>query len=117
MWITIVLLVLIIIVFFLFNPNARRIRKIQALINKDRSVCDVVNALDGWKIDKSNQCGLRIIIDPVVMPMYSLYITYKGEMPSNKEIKNLYFELVNENSIVTKAHKLNMPVENYIKML
>lgn len=111
----IVLLVLGLIVYFLWNPKAKRIRKIQSLINKDRSVCDVINSLSGWRIDREKKDGLRIVVNPVVMPMYDLYITYKGEAPSSDEIKRLYFELTNENSVVTKAHNLNMPVENYIE--
>lgn len=38
------------------------------------------------------------------MPIYPLYITYNQQRPNNKEVKNLYWELTNENSIVTKAH-------------
>lgn len=49
------------------------------------------------------------------MPIYTLYITYNQRRPNNKEVKNLYWELTNENSIVTKAHNMNVPVEDYIK--
>ena len=49
------------------------------------------------------------------MPIYPLYITYNQQRPNNKEVKNLYWELTNENSIVTKAHNMNVPVEDYIK--
>lgn len=97
-----------------FNPAAVRIRKIQSLLNKDRTICDVINSIDGWSIDNLTTDGLRILIDPVVMPIYALYITYKGKSPTSYEIKDLYHRLTNENSIVTKAHKMNMPVEDYL---
>lgn len=61
-----------------------------------------------------NTEGIQILIDPVVMPMYKLYITYKGKRPTNKEFKDLHNRLTNENSIVTKAHRMNMPVEAYL---
>lgn len=39
-----VVLIICFIAFF-FNPTTVRIRKIQSLLNKDRSVCDVINSL------------------------------------------------------------------------
>lgn len=113
-WI-IIILVLAFVVWFLYNPTTRRIRTIQSLLNKDRTICDVINSIDGWKIDNTSVNGLRILINPVIMPIYPLYITYNQRRPNNKEVKNLYWELTNENSIVTKAHNMNVPVEDYIK--
>ncbi|MCU6767392.1 hypothetical protein OCV73_00250 [Barnesiella propionica] len=113
----IAVLLLCALIFFLWNPNTRRIRKIQSLINKDRSVCDVINYSDGWNISNVNVTNdaLVIMVDPGVMPIYKLYITYKNRKPTNSEIRTLYHELTNDNSIVSKAHKANMPVENYIE--
>ena len=102
------------IAYFLFNPAAVRIRKIQSLLNKDRTVCDVINSFDGWSIDSLNSDGLKILIDPVVMPIYALYITYKGRRPTIDDLKDLHYRLTNKDSIVTKAHKMNMPVEKYL---
>ena len=65
----------------------------------------------------SSDKGLRIMINPVVMPMYALYITYKERRPTNDEIKVLYNRLTSKDSIVTKAHEMDMPVENYIHWL
>lgn len=115
-WIIISVLVLALIIWIAYNPDATRIRTIQTLLNKDRSICDFINMLDGWRIDPMSKHGLRILIDPVVMPMYSLYITYKGDRPTSDEIKLLYDKLTGEDSIVTKAHKMNMPVDQYIDL-
>lgn len=112
----VIVLLVIGLFYLLWNPNTRRIRKIQSLINKDRTICDVINSLNGWGISNINTEALVIVVDPVVMPMYKLYITYKNHRPSYNEIKVLYWELTNENSIVTKAHKSNMPVEEYMKL-
>lgn len=88
-WIIIAALVLGFLIWFSSNPDAKRIRKIQSLLNKDRTICDFINTLDGWKIEPnlSSDRGLRIMINPVSMPMYALYITYKGRRPTNEEIK------------------------------
>lgn len=117
-WIIISVLILAFIIWFSYNPDTQRIRKIQSLLNKDRTICDFINMLDGWRIEPnlSSDRGLRIMINPVVMPMYSLYITYNGRRPTNDEIKILYDKLTSEDSIVTKAHKMDMPVENYIDL-
>lgn len=114
--ITIVVVVVIAFLWLSFNPYARKVRTIQKLLNKDRTVCDVINMLDGWAITPTDKQGLRILIDPVVMPIYPLYITYHNHMPTDKELKYLHKVLTDENSIVTKAHEMNMPVENYIFM-
>lgn len=89
----VILSVVLVVYWFLFNPTTKRIRKIQSLLNKDLSLCDVINSLNGWEIGPIQEDGLRIIINPASMPMYSLYITYRGKRPSNSEIKKLYFEL------------------------
>lgn len=115
-WIIISVLVLAFIIWGLYDPDTKRIREIQTLLNKDRSICDFINMLDGWIIDPLSKQGLRIVIDPVVMPMYSLYITYKGDRPTSDEIKFLYNKLTSEDSIVTKAHKMDMPVDQYIDL-
>lgn len=113
----ILILVLGFVIYFMFNPTAVRIRKIQALLNKDRTVCDVINSINGWKIDNTSVDGLRILIDPKVMPIYPLYITYNLKRPTDQKIKELHHELTDANSIVTKAKKQNMPVEHYMKMI
>lgn len=103
--------------YFLFNPNVRRIRKIQSLINKDRSVCDIINSLDGWEISNTKtKDALMILVNPIFMPMYELYITYRHHYPNHKEVKDLYWELTNENSIVKKAHNMGIPIEDYIEI-
>ena len=50
------------------------------------------------------------------MPVYALYITYNGQRPTDQEIKTLHYELTNPDSIVTKAHKMDIPVEKYTMM-
>lgn len=110
MWIIIVLFVVVSVVYFWGNPTAIRIRKIQSLINKDRTVCDVINRLEGWNIDNVKTEALRIIVNSPIT-VYALYITYKGKNPTKDEIKFLYAELTKEDSVVTKAHKMNVPVE------
>lgn len=114
-WFILAAVVVVVLWFVFFDPNTKRIRDIQRLLNIDRSVCDVINSLDDWEITPYNTIGLRIVIDPKVMPMYNMYITYKGENPSIEKIKELHFELTNENSIVTKAHKQGVPVETYMQ--
>lgn len=107
-------LVVILLLLLFFNDNANRIRKINSLVNKDRTVCDFIISLDGWNVSTTETDGLRIIITPIGMPRYSLYITYKGERPSNDKIRELHYKLTNGNSIVYKAHKMNMPLESYV---
>lgn len=116
-WITIIILVLVFIIWFLYNPTTRRIRAIQSLLNKDRSISDVINSINGWKIDNTSVNGVRILINPIVMPIYPLYITYNQRRPTNTEIKELHYKLTNSNSIVTKAHKMGMPVETYLSQI
>lgn len=108
--------IVIVVLLLFFNTNANRIRKINNIINKDRSVCDFIISLDGWNVSTTETGGLRIIITPIGMPRYSLYITYKGERPSNDNIRELHYKLTNGNSIVYKAHKMNMPLETYVKI-
>lgn len=107
-------LIALVIYFILWNPTARRIRDINRLLNKDRTVCDFIVSLDGWNISPTETDGLKTIITPIGMPRYSLYITYKGERPSNAKIKELHYELTNINSSVSKAHKMNIPFEQYL---
>ena len=109
----IIIIIVITLIYIIFNPASNRIRRINKIINKDRSVCDFINSLEDWYISPEDTNGLRILIDPVFMPMYPLYITYKRERPSNDEIKILYKKITNSNSPVTIAHSMNMPYENY----
>lgn len=115
-WIIIILIAFAFFIFFPFNLDAKRIRTIQNLLNKDRTICDVINSINGWKIDNTSRNGLRILINPKVMPIYPLYITYNQKFPTSKEIKALYHELTNPNSVVTKAHKMGIPVEEYLNL-
>lgn len=110
----IISIVAIAILWFLFNPTANRIRKINALIDKDRSVCDVIMSLDDWEVTPVNTGGLKIVLpsSPIIK---ELYITYQGRRPDNSDIKYLHWELTKEDSIVTKAHKANMPVGAYLE--
>lgn len=78
-------LVILVNVYFLFDPKSKRIRKIQSLINKDRTVCDFINLLKDWEISNIKKDALKIIVNPVNMPMYNLYITYKKRRPTNDE--------------------------------
>ena len=115
-WVTIITAIVVFLLWLSFNPYARKVRKIQSLLNKDRTVCDVINMLDGWSINSTDKQGLRILIDPVVMPIYPLYITCHNHMPTDKELGYLYKILTDEDYIVVKAHEMDMPVENYMKM-
>lgn len=113
----IVILLAIFIAYF-FNPSANRIRKIQSLINKDRTVTDAINIMDDWLVSScvGMDCGVALLVIPELKmcPKYYLYLTYKERMPTAEEIKNLYLTLTNESSIVTKAHKKNITVESYL---
>lgn len=110
----IISIVAIAILWFLFNPTASRIREINALIDKDRSVCDVITKLEDWAVIPVDTGGLKIVLpsSPIIK---ELYITYKGERPTNADIKYLHWELTREDSVVTKAHKANMPVGAYLE--
>lgn len=112
----IVLAVVAVILLVFFNPTANRIRKINKLINKDRSVCDFIIELEGWDVTPIAPIGmgLRMVITNSQL-IKELYITYKDRYPANDEIKYLYKELTKEDSVVTKAHKANMPVDKYIQ--
>ena len=105
------------IVWFLWNPNTKRIREIQTLVNKDRSVCDVIEGIQGWSISPIKSDALAILINPVGMPMFYIYIKYKNRRPTNEEIKVLHENLTNHDSVVQRAHRMNMPVENYIQYM
>lgn len=107
-------LILLFALWFLFNPTTHRIRKINVLINKDRSICDFINTLKNWKITTDNHRGLRLVITPMNLSRYYLYITFKNRRPSNKDIAQLYHALTDPKSIVVKAHKMNVPVEQMI---
>lgn len=89
----------------------RKIKKINDLLNIDRSICDFINTLHGWEISPTKSDGLRMVITPIGFPKYYLYITYNKNRPENKDILKLYHALTDEDSIVTKAHKMNVPVE------
>lgn len=110
----IVLAVAILILYFFFNPMARKIRKINELIDKDRSVCDFIMTYVGWNVTPYEKWGLRMAITTSQM-INELYITYNGERPTDEKINFLYNELTKETSVVTKAHKANMPVDMYIR--
>lgn len=113
-FVIIIVVVVAIVLFAVFNPTTKRIREIQTLLNKDRTVCDYIDSLYGWSVDNVSSEGLRIVISPGYMPMYYLYITYNGERPSNKQIKQLHTSLFSPYfSPVVKAHNLNMPYEEY----
>lgn len=116
MLITVVVFLCLLLYFVFFRPEVRKIRKIQSLINKDRSVCDFIQALPDWNIGpgETNKDGLVVLVDPVVMPIYKLIITYKGNRPTSAQIKILHSELTNKNSIVQKAHKINVTVEEFM---
>lgn len=106
--------VVIVALLLFFNTNANIISKINNIINKDRSVCDFIISLKGWDISPVEVDGLRIVITPMGLPVYHLYITYNGQRPSNDKIRELHYKLTNDNSIVYKAHKMNMPLESYV---
>lgn len=100
-----------------FRDTTTTIYRINNLINKDRSVCDFINILNDWVICPIESDGIRIVIYPQYMPRYYMYITYKKRRPTTEEIKHLYHLLTDNNSIVTKAHKMGMPVGDYIDMM
>ncbi|MBO7280589.1 MAG: hypothetical protein J6V00_05420 [Bacteroidaceae bacterium] len=111
--ISIVTIAVVVVLWFMFNPTAKRIREINALIDKDRSVCDVITSLEDWAVIPVDTGGLKIVL-PSSLIIKELYITYKGERPTNADIKYLHWELTREDSVVTKAHRVNMPVEAYM---
>lgn len=103
---------------YFFNPNANRIRKIQSLINKDRTVTDAINIMDGWLVSScvGMDCGVALLVITELkrFPKYYLYLTYKERTPTAEEIKNLHLALTDKDSIVSKAHKKNITVESYL---
>lgn len=109
----IICLIIFLLALFIYNPTTNKIREINNIINKDRSVCDFINSLNGWAINNFEECGLRIVITPIGMPVYHLYITYNGQRPENDKIKELHYKLTNPNSPVRKAHEMNIPFEKY----
>lgn len=111
--ILIVVIILAIIV-VLRNPIAKKIKKINDLLNIDRSICDFIETLSGWEISPVENDGLCVVITPVGLPKYNLYITYNKKRPENKDIIRLYHALTDEDSLVTKAHRMNVPVEQLI---
>ena len=119
-----IMLIIIAVTIFLvcymfFSATTRRIRKIQSLINKDRTVCDYIETLSGCNVcsEKLSKEGLAILVKPIAMPLYKLKITYYEKTPTNEQIDNLYKSLTSGSSIVTKAHSANMPVGKYIEKL
>ena len=103
---------------YFFNPNANRIRKIQFLINKDRTVTDAINIMDGWLVSScvGMDCGVALLVIPELKmcPKYYLYLTYNERTPTAEEIKNLHLALTDKDSIVSKAHRKNITVESYL---
>lgn len=112
--VTILIVVIVLLVAMLFNPSANRIREVQNLLNKDRSVCDFINELDGWSISPMEINGLKILINSP-MGVYPLYITYNGERPSNDEVKELHAKMTSEYSDVTRAHESGYTYEAYME--
>lgn len=119
----IVLAVVAVILLVFFNPTARKIRKINELIDKDRSICIFIMTYVGWNVtpiegfcSTPETWGLKIILsDCQNSKLKEMYITYNSKRPTNEEIDYLYNELTKETSVVTKAHKANMPVDIYIQ--
>ena len=106
MWIFIILLLIAFVAYFFWNPTAVRIRKIQSLINKDRTVCDVINELEGWNIDNKKTDALRILVNSSIS-VYALYITRKGKDPTTNEIKRHYkIFCVNRNTGFRKESRI-----------
>lgn len=106
---------IVVLLLFFFNPKANRIRKINSIINKDRSVCDFIASLDGWNIDAFAVQGLRMVITPKGFPVYYLYITYNEKNPSDDKVWELYHSLTDPDSVVYRAHKINVPVDIYLE--
>ena len=81
---------LIVVLLILFNPYANLTRKINNIINIDRSVCDYIDSFEGWSVSPIKCDSLRIVIFPTGLPSYYLYVTYKGRKPNTKELESLY---------------------------
>lgn len=112
--VNILVVVAVLIIAILFNPTAVRIRKIQSLLNKDRTVCDFINKLDGWSISPMEVDGLKLLINSP-MGMYALYLTYNGERPSNDKVKELHAKMTDKYSHVTRAHESGYTYEAYME--
>lgn len=96
--------------------SAKRINDINEILQKDRSVCDFINSLEGWNISPIKSDGLRIPIKPSMptLPEYYLYIVYDGVKPTDIKIKQLHEALIGKTSIVSQAHRQNIPYEQYV---
>lgn len=110
-------LIVLCLVLFIFNPTTTRIRKINSIIQQDRSVCDYINSLNGWKIAPGIETyqldGVKIIISSMIGGTYNLFITYRKKRPTNSDIKYLFDKLTNSNSPIQKAHRSGIPYDKY----
>lgn len=103
----------VLIVIFIKTSGTSEIMDVNKLVQKDRSVCDYINNLPGWSIDQYGQDGIQIVIRTNLGGAYNLYINYYGSRPTIKQFKELHYKLTNSTSPVMKAHKLNMPYDQY----
>lgn len=110
----IIAVVILALYMFFFNSGAKNIRNLQSLINKDRSVCDVINNYQGWQISPRKSGSMKLIINST-MGVYGLYLTYNNQSPTNAEMTQLYNYLMSDDSGIKQAHLLNMPVGQYLE--
>lgn len=103
------LAVVIVLIQFLFSPTARRINKLQRMISDSTIGVNMLIYLnsDGWNTstevsDKSK--SMKLIITPEKSRMYNLYLSYKREAPTPKEIKELLYKctMLNRNNALVE---------------
>lgn len=102
---------------FYWANSTSEIYKINKILNKDRTVCDFIEGIDGWSITFFPCDAIRLVITPPNMDKYYLYLSYRGKKPDESKLKELYHLLTNDKSPVYLAHQKGLPYEWYINSL
>lgn len=114
----ITLIITAVVLLFVVFSGTNEIKEINDLINKDRSVCDFINALSdyGWSIDTFNTKGIRLVIFSELGGTYYLYLSYNGGMPPKDKLQQLHRAMTCKESPITEAHKIGVPYDKYVIM-
>lgn len=114
MW-YIILIIVVGVLWFFFNSEANKIRKTNNLLQKDPTLVDYINSKVDWNISTTPTDGITFVLfPPFNLPAYKLYLTYKGKHPE-KMFDMLYKDITRKRSIVTRAHRANITVDEYSK--
>lgn len=90
--------------------------RIKRAINKDLSICELINEImDDWMISPYESNGVRITINSNFLPKLRVYITYQDRKPTIIELDQLRKLIAGKDSIVKEAHKANKCVMAYLR--